>query len=191
MINLLYIFLGIILLKFLFNLSKFVQCKRYLNKYDYWKENPTLELALELEELQPQVIKLFKSADIQDSQRPHIEPVGYGKGLETMVSVFGNFTSPREDIVVTVLRMFHQAIGTYRSRMLEGFNPLYWVEFIVNLPKQVLTYLGVSSESVVIKISQVIYGVFVVFVAVSSFLFALYKPEIETLVRGWFSGLIP
>ena len=186
MINLLYLFLGIVGLKLFINLSKYIQCKRYRNKYSRWLQGSKEELSLF--EHKSQVIKLFKDAGVKDSAVGVAQPVGYGQIRLGNASVFANFPHRREDIVVSTLRMFSEAVGVYRSRTLEAFNPLYWIEFIRNLPRHILSYLGVSSESVVIKIFQLIYWIVG---AVFSFLVALYKPEIEKLVRDLMSKLTP
>lgn len=185
MINLLYIFLVILLLKLLINLSKYVQCKRYRDKYLEWLlKGQTWQLV----EHKSQVIKLFEDAGVEDSVCGVAEPLGYGRILTGGVSVFANFPSGREDFASITMRMFHQAIGVYRSRMLQTFNPLYWLESVINLPKQVLSYLGVPPESTVIKIAQLIYWIVG---SLLSFLFALYRSEIERLVKDWISKLIP
>ena len=86
----------------------------------------------------------------------------------------------REDIVRITLGMFHRAIGVYRSRMIETINPLYWIETIIFLPRQILNYLGVTPESVIIKIAQLIYWL-------AAFVFGIYRFEVEEFVRGLLS----
>lgn len=86
-----------------------------------------------------------------------------------------------------MIAKFHEAIGVYKSRLLETFSPIYWIEFAINLPKKILEYLGIAPESIVIKIFQLIYWIVG---AVLGFLYALYKPEIQTLVKDWLSNLI-
>jgi hypothetical protein len=78
-------------------------------------------------------------------------------------------------------------LGIYRSRILETFNPLYWVEFVVCLPKHIITYLGVSPESTVIRIVQVLYWVFAPFL---SLLYALFKAEIDQFLKDLITSLI-
>jgi len=186
MINLLYLFLVAVVLKLLINLAKYIQCKRYRNKYSRWLAHPKRELSFP--EYRSQVIKLFRDAGISDSYLPSAEFVGYGQVATGSASVFKNFPHNRADMVQATARMFDEAVGVYRSRVLETFNPLYWIEFIINLPKHILSYLGVSSESVVIKIFQLIYWIVI---AVFGFLIALYKPEIEKFVRDLISKLAP
>jgi len=184
MINLLYTFIAVALFKLLVNTSKYIQCKRYLKKYLDWVADPTWQLV----EHKSKVIKLLQDAGVKDSYRGIAEPLGYMQIQTANVSVMANFPNRRRDFFVIMKGMFHQAIGVYRSRILETFNPLYWIEFLVNLPRQVLNYLGVSSESLVTKIFQLIYWTVS---ALLGFLFALYRSEIQTLVRDWISKLAP
>ena len=186
MFSLLYIFLAIASLKFLLNLSKYLQCKHYLKKYHHFvTEDKT---GWGFTESKPQIVKLFKGAGIQDSIIPHAEPVGWGHISTGHASVFSNMTRLRQDVVSLVLDMFHQAIGVYRARMIETFNPLYWVEFIINLPREILIYLGVSAGSVIVKISQLVYWISAF---IMSFLFALYRTELEAFFRSWIDTFVP
>jgi hypothetical protein len=184
MMNLLYFFLVIALLKLLINAWKYIQCKHYLGKYLKWVANPTWDLV----EHRSRVIRLLQDAGVQDSYRGVSEPVGYMQIRTGDASVMANFPSRREDFFVVMKGMFHQANGVYRSRILETFNPLYWVEFVINLPGQILGYLGVSPESLLTKIFQLIYWLVG---GLLGFLLALYRSEIETMARDLIRKLMP
>jgi hypothetical protein len=178
--RLLLFFLVVLSIKFTTNLSKLIQAKRYLKRYKEYLPTKSWEAL----EDKPQIIKLLKGAGIKDSYLPHVEPVGYGRLVTTNISVFDNIFNTREDVVVNTLGMFHQAIGAYRSRVYETFNPLYWLEAGLNLPKHLSAYLGVSPESVLAKIAQLVWWVTL---TLGSLLYALYRPEVETLVKAWIS----
>jgi hypothetical protein len=184
MINLFYIFLGIVVLRLVINVTKYFQCKHYLKEYLHWVVDPTWGLV----EHKSKVLKLLQDAGVKDSHRGIAQPLGFMQIQTSNVSVMANFPNRRDDFFVLTRGMLHQAIGVYRSRILETFNPLYWIEFIVNFPKQVLSYLGVSPEKLVVKIAQFVYWVVG---AVVGFLLTLFRPEIETLVRDWLNGLFP
>lgn len=111
-----------------------------------------------------------------------MEPLGYVYVRTGGASIFQNFPNAREDYAHSVVRMFHQATGVYRSRMIETFNPLYWIEAVINLPKQLLNYLGLPSESIVIKIAQLMWWIAG---AVFGFVYALYRPELEAVIKNW------
>lgn len=185
MINLLYIFLALVIIKLVINLNKYYQCKRYLNKYHNWRANTDPDW--QLVENKSNVIKLFKDAGLEDSIFSFETPVGLSHVGVRDASFFDNFPNNRIDIVRRTDAYFHQAIGIYRSRMLELFNPNYWIEFIIYLPRQVFNYLGISHESVILKVFQLLYWLIV---AVITILYALYSPEINILGRDWINKVL-
>ena len=179
-LNLLVFFLVILALRFLINLSKYLQCKRYFEDYKRYIEGGGWKIV----EHSLQIVKLFEDAGVEDATVTHVEEIGYGNLQSSRPSVFRNISIKRQDIASHVVTMFHQAIGVYRSRMIETINPLFWIETIIFLPRQFMKYLGVSSESLATKILQAIYWTFGV-------LFGLYKVEFETLLKDWISKQLP
>lgn len=115
------------------------------------------KIGWKLTEGRSEVIQLFKEAGVEDALRPHVEPVGYGQIQTAQVSVMDNFPNSRKDFVQITVSKFHQAIGTFKSRMWEALNPLYWIESVIMLPKTALTYVGVKPEHFSVKILQLIY----------------------------------
>lgn len=184
MLNLLYGFLAIIAVKFVINFANYIQCKRYLARYKQYINEPDWKFV----EHKSRIVKLLKDAGVSDSTVPYVEPVGFGYIRRASVSVQKNITATRGDVVGSSTAMLHEAIGVYRSRMLETFNPLYWIEFLIHLPKQTLGYLGISPESTVVKIAQLLYWIIS---AILVFLFGLFRPEIENLIKGGLSRFTP
>jgi hypothetical protein len=180
--SLLYLFIIIPALKLLINIPKYFAARRYLNKYMEWLTERNSNLI----EYKSQVIKLIKDAGVKDTFVPSVDLAGFGYVRTGQASVLENFPNNREDIAEFTYKMFRQAIGVYRSRIFETFNPLYWLEFIINLPKQILIYLGVSSENFVVKVSQLIWWFFG---ATFGFLYTLYKTETETILKNLINKL--
>lgn len=184
MLKLLLFPLAVLLFKFISNLVEYLRCKRYLDKYyDYISGKSTWEF----EELVLQIVELFKNAGVQDSRFPLVQPAGYGQVFTGEVSVLSNITHTRMEIVAPVMQMFHRSIGVYRSRMLETFNPLYWVKVVVYLPKQVVGYLGASPDSTLVKVIQVVYWGLV---PVLGWLYTLFKTEIDQFIKGFIKSLL-
>lgn len=76
----------------------------------------------------------------------------------------------------TALNMFEEAEGAFRKNMIDSINPFYWVDLIIFLPKTLLSYLGISSETSAYKICNVlltfiwwVFGIFLVY----------YKPQLQ------------
>ena len=141
----------------------------------------------ELSEHKSHVIKLFKDAGLKDSTIQFVKPLDFSHVASGNAWVFDQFPNNREEVVGRTIDYFHQAIGVYRSRALEVFNPFYWIEFFIYLPKHVLNYLGFSPESVIIRIAQIIYWSAA---TVVSLIYALYTSEINMFVKNWINQLI-
>lgn len=169
----------LLLLKFVLNLSKYLRTRWYQWRYRKWLSSQ----GMKLRESRAQVVKLFKEAGVKDSYVSVANEIGYGKLSIKEASVFDNFPNSREDFAYAILAMFREAVGTYRARMLETFSPLYWIEAIINLPREVLGYLGVPAESVVVKILQILW--WIAGLALTTLL-ALYRPELKTFIESWF-----
>lgn len=181
--RILYIFIGFLSLRFILNLSKYLRTKRYHDLYIEWLSS---DRGNKLLEVRAQVIGLLKDAGVTDSYVGFAQPVGFMQIQTGNASVFANFPNAREDIATHVNSMFLEAIGTYRARMFDTFNPLRWIEWLINLPRFTLQYLGVSADAVVIKLAQIVWWIAGAFVG---FAYALYRPEFEALIKGWIGKL--
>lgn len=177
LINLLYLFLLTSSLKFTINVVKYIQCKRYYDGYVKWiaGQNPNLKRS------QHQIIKLFKEAGVKDSVFPIAEPLGLGQVATSNISIFENFPNRTERIVMITVGMFDQTIGVYSSRAFETFNPIYWIESIIYLPRNLLSYVGMSAENIITKISQVFYWVIG---SILTLLYTVYSDEIGGIVKN-------
>jgi hypothetical protein len=183
MLNALFLFLAVVFIKSILNLWKLYRCKHYLTRYHRYIKNPDWQLA----ECESQVVNLFKGAGVEDAPISYVEPAGYGFVVQKQLSTFRNITKIDDDVIGLTLGMFHKAIGVYRSRMIESFNPLYWLEIAVHLPKQVLGSLGVPPESVFARIAQLVYwGICAIIAAI----FTLFGPEIRQIVRDWIAKVL-
>jgi hypothetical protein len=177
MANLLYLFILYALLKIVINFTKYLQCKYFYDRYIKWLAG----LDLNLKRSQHTVIKLFKDAGVKDSYFTVSTPTGWGYISNRNISVFDNFPSRREDIVGIIAGMFNQAIGIYSSRTMEVFNPIYWIEFIIYLPKNMFTYLGISPDSILIKIGQIAYWTVSSVITVFCF---IYEDEVRDIIQN-------
>ncbi len=174
LINLLIVFLAVLFIRFIIIFSKYIQCKHYFDEYKKFIEDGGWQVT----ESSLQIIKLFRDAGVEDTTVSHVEEIGYGHLQSYRPSVFRNISNKRVDIVNIVLAMFHKAIGTYRNQMIETINPIFWIETVIFLPRQFLSYLGVSPDNLASKILQTLYWLFGV-------LFGLYKIELATFLKDW------
>ena len=71
--------------------------------------------------------------------------------------------------------VIRSSLAIFLNRILESLNPLYWIDAIINLPKKALLYLGMSPESVFIKLFQIIWWI-------TMPIFILYRDKLLGLV---------
>lgn len=73
--------------------------------------------------------------------------------------VLGNITMKNGLIIPHVQDKFESAVGIAKYNLKQCFNPIYWLNLILFLPKNILVYLNVPTESIFIRIAQVVYWV--------------------------------
>ena len=67
--------------------------------------------------------------------------------------------------------------------MKNAFNPLWWIDTLIFLPRAVLTYINISAESVIIRIGQLIWWMI-------GLVFTAYKTEIVGQIREFIAALL-
>jgi len=103
------------------------------------------------------IIKIFKSAGVGNSYKNTLEPVGFGKIRTYNISIFDNLPLLTDDVPITVMGMFQQTIGVYKSRIFESINPFFWLEFILFMPRYIFEYFNVDPKNIFVKIAQILY----------------------------------
>ncbi|WP_207706239.1 hypothetical protein [Clostridium sp. HBUAS56017] len=140
--------------KLVINIIAFIKVKYFYKRYTLWLFQ---DRDMSLVTYRRAIITLFKNADIKDAYIPTTSKIGYGRIASFNASIMNSFPSAYEDFAVNITRMFHEAIGVYRSRIFETFSPIYWINSLIFLPKRFLTYLGLNAESVIVKLLQCIW----------------------------------
>ncbi|CDD12126.1 predicted protein [Phascolarctobacterium succinatutens CAG:287] len=130
--------------------------------------------------------KLLEKANVKESYLPVCQPVGLGRAVQYNASVKEQFPSRIHDFVLQTNKMIYEAEGVYLGRIKEAFNPLYWIDLIVFLPKHLMNYFGCNSESVLAKAFQAIYFVAV---GVYSLIKDFYPDAVRTLLEKLISQL--
>lgn len=158
-----------------FNLIKLTYYKKHFINFLNGKSNNALQH-------KNQLIYLFKNANVEDVFFTISHLTGYGFVQHSDVSVFGNYPSKELRFSKTINKKFENALGVYKSRIFECFNPIYWIICVIFLPKSILSYLGISAESIFIKILQIAYWAI-------TFLFTLFSSEITTWIKSFIQSL--
>ena len=98
------------------------------------------------------------------------------------VSLFNNLFVNDKRIVTLAFTSFDESIGVYKQRLRENFNPIFWIECFIYLPKNIFKYLGLKDSSIFVKISQILYWVITVF-------YTLYNEQINKFIQDFLSSL--
>lgn len=78
------------------------------------------------------------------------------------VSGFDNINSRREDVVLPFQIRFQEAIGIFKLRLHQSYDPVFWVDFILKLPEKLISYFNLPISTSIMNIIQVIYWIFMV-----------------------------
>lgn len=171
------IFGFIILFSFLQNYLRYRKSVNLLLKYQEYVEDPNIVFLQETHKIK----NLFKKAGVKAPVHPTAIPVGMSI-QHGVYSTVDNLNIRTEEVIYSIVNSFHETIGVYRDRIVNSINPLYWVEFIFFLPKFLFEYLGLSPESIIIRLFQVVYWVL-------GLLYAIFEVEIITILKNWLSTL--
>lgn len=105
------------------------------------------------------VKKLFHQASVSDIAVSFTERAGYGYFRSCETSLFLNLSNTREDIVSGVKKCFSEAKGTFCTRLLECFSPLYWIQIVVFLPRKICEFFEIPDKCMSAKVLQLIYWI--------------------------------
>lgn len=134
-------------------------------------------------ETKSEVIELFKKASVEDNLIPTIKHVGSGYAVPYKVSCFSSYpTNSTEEFVISYVRMFDEAKGTFKHRAKEVLNPFYWIDSILFAPKNLLNYIGVSPESRSTKILNIVLTSIYWFLGI---FVAIFKEKIHTFLLSY------
>lgn len=139
----------IFLLRGIYNFSKMITTGSIRKKYVKWA---TKEVDYNVFNLEPKIKELLINAKIEDHNIPYTKPMGmmggnlfYAKGNYSVIS---NIAANNNELNIIVAQKLLQAKSVYRYRALQSFNPLFWLETIILLPKVTLNYLNIQNNLV-------------------------------------------
>lgn len=146
------IFISIIAYKMISNYVKYKRCQKLSKMHLEWLTDKCDNFT----QYKGEILALFKNADLTDSKVPVTQPSGYGQIASFSASTYLNFPSKAAVFAAEIANKFDQAVGVYHQRCLESLNPLYWIEAILFLPKNLLQYVGLDSEKVAFKLCNIL-----------------------------------
>jgi hypothetical protein len=129
-------------------------------------------------EMKNSAISLLKEAGLKNFSFPYISyPTPY-HFQKNDLDGFENLQYGEEKFVGTVNLKFLEAIGIFKARMKQSYNPFYWLEFILKLSEKTMFYLSPSINESFVKVIQIFYWLV-------SILFGLNAAKIIDIAQ-WF-----
>ncbi|MBP6235767.1 MAG: hypothetical protein KA536_06485 [Saprospiraceae bacterium] len=123
-------------------------------------------------------ISLLKDCGIKNFSYPNITFLTPNHFQQNHLDGFENLHYGEEKFVGTVNLKFQEAIGIFKARMKQSYNPFYWLEFILKLPEKTMIYLSPSVNESFVKVIQIFYWLV-------SILFGLNTAKIIDMAQ-WF-----
>lgn len=96
----------------------------------------------------------------------------------TTASLLANISLNTRLITPHIKNYFESAFGVAKYNLKQCFNPFYWINLVLFLPKNILIYLNVSAESIFIKIFQFLYWI-------CSISLTLFSDEIAEFLKSF------
>lgn len=152
-----FLFILIIIIRFLLYISKYFYLKKALEKQDIFIQGQFEESSENQKELaekaggwvqenQIEIKKVVLITGVQDQKKSYMKPLGLGYTKEQSVSALDNLLFLNSEIMGSSIEIMKRAKGYYKVQALKSFNPLFWIEFIIFLPKELIKYLGIDDE---------------------------------------------
>jgi hypothetical protein len=164
------------------------QYKNYLKSLSD-KEQNSWHFLTKLDEMK----KLFMHIGFKNFTKTRMEPIGCGKATPLHADWLDNLACNNEEFVRITLQRFYEAEGFFQTRMRESYNPFYWVETILKLPSRSLIFFGVSPDSKVlplIDLLSIFLAIISLFIAI--FAFILNLPDftgLRDVISKWIKEL--
>ena len=134
--------LGLIGIKVILNASKLLRLKALEKAYhEFMKKMAEGKATPDFLEKTPEIIELLKKAGQQSSTITRVKPAGLGFAQTLHLDLFENITANDQQFYNLIFSSFKQAIGVYKKRIYESVNPLYWIEFLIFLPQNLINYI--------------------------------------------------
>ncbi|MFA5338926.1 MAG: hypothetical protein WC317_02115 [Candidatus Omnitrophota bacterium] len=108
---------------------------------------------------------------VEDPAFTAMEPVGLGFGQQRNYSGLDNLLFLNVKILGPARNAILQAEGTYKTQAMLSFSPLYWIEMIIFLPREIIKMAGFKEISrkfqPIVNTVQLVYWLVMIFYTVN------------------------
>ena len=146
------------LIRFLININNFIYLRTALikqrqyiegrvNENDERKKRIGQKAGDWVQAHQIEIKRRVLNTGVQDQFESYMEPLGLGYGQKQSLSALDNLLFMNTKILETSREILTRAKGHYKVQAFLSLNPLFWIEIIVFLPREVFKMAGLESES--------------------------------------------
>ncbi|MDZ7789040.1 MAG: hypothetical protein U5L08_00810 [Xanthomonadales bacterium] len=108
-----------------------------------------------------EIKRRVEQAGVSNPRKTIMEPAGYGHVSQQSMSVLDNMLFQNQEILGKANHTMRLAAGHYKVEAIKSINPLFWVEVLIFLPKQIVSSAGLEVTSkaadISLKFVQVVY----------------------------------
>ena len=84
--------------------------------------------------------------DYEDNFIPHVQPAGLGVVHSMKVRILAQYPSNIEELARAQINLFQEALSKFKYEMKQCLNPFYWIDVIIWLPKNIVSFLGFNDD---------------------------------------------
>ncbi len=146
-------------IRFLVNFNHYLYLKEATHKHDQYIDGQICDKSEKkkkrvgekagnwVQENQLEIKKRVLNTGVQDQYQSYMEPLGLGHAQKQSCSVLDNLLFMNTEILLSAKGILRKARGHYKIQALLSFSPLFWIELIIFLPRELLKMVGFETKS--------------------------------------------
>ena len=116
-----------------------------------------------IRENQLEIKKRTLNTGIQDQYQSYLEPLGHGHAQKQSISALDNLLVLNTKTLQSAQQILKTAKGHYKVQAFLSFSPLFWIELLIFLPRELFKMAGFETKSKgsqnAINIAQMLYWI--------------------------------
>ena len=159
LLALIIVFLAIALIRWLYYHIYCLRTEDRLKLFEsYFSPNSisSNEYKWDLAERQTEIKRLFQKAGLEEPHVLHTQQVQNVGIASVPMSAWDNLTLLEKEVIDINRMCFHRAIGAFRQRRNETLSLVFWIEFLLFHPRNLLDYLGIVKGGIVANLFNVL-----------------------------------
>lgn len=155
------LFLLLIAYRFAYYAERARFLEGFLDAYSKYLEQQGGVASRVLLEKKARMKRLISESGVSKRVITRVEPAGFGYVTTSPIDVVENFMVVSDNEIVNNFRpMLREALGYFKWKRNETINPLFWMDFIIRLPKYLMEYFSPDATTgSVYKLMQLGYWV--------------------------------